>query len=75
MGSDRRDGRLDGRRGSVAVRDGINPVSALTCDHDDRAFVAPFASTGLNYLNARYMDPALGVFISVDPLVAQTRSA
>ncbi len=27
-------------------------------------------TTGLNYLNNRYQDPQLGVFISVDPLVA-----
>lgn len=30
---------------------------------------------GLSYLNARYQDPQLGVFISVDPLVAATRQA
>jgi RHS repeat-associated protein len=29
-------------------------------------------TTGLNYLNNRYHDPALGVFISVDPLVGAT---
>jgi RHS repeat-associated protein len=30
-------------------------------------------ATNLNYLNNRYHDPALGVFISVDPLVSSTR--
>ena len=30
-------------------------------------------TTGLNYLNARYQDPVLGMFISVDPLVSMTR--
>ncbi len=32
-------------------------------------------TTGLTYLNNRYMDPALGRFISVDPLVDMTRDA
>jgi RHS repeat-associated protein len=32
-------------------------------------------TTGLTYLNARYLDPALGRFISVDPLVDVTRDA
>ena len=32
-------------------------------------------TTGLNYLNARYQDPVLGMFVSVDPLVAMTRQA
>ena len=31
-----------------------------------------FTRTGLVYLNNRYHDPTLGVFISVDPLVSQT---
>ena len=29
-------------------------------------------TTGLNYLNNRYQDPATGVFLSVDPMVAVT---
>ena len=29
-------------------------------------------STGLDYLNNRYYDPTLGIFLSVDPLVAKT---
>jgi RHS repeat-associated protein len=39
-----------------------------------RGFVAQTEddTTGLNYLNNRYHDPALGVFISVDPLVSKT---
>jgi RHS repeat-associated protein len=39
-------------------------------DHD---FLGqPEDPTGLNYLNNRYHDPAIGAFISVDPLVAKT---
>ena len=29
-------------------------------------------TSGLNYLNNRYYDPSIGVFLSVDPLVAKT---
>jgi RHS repeat-associated protein len=32
-------------------------------------------ATGLDYLNNRYLDPTLGRFISVDPLLATTRDA
>jgi RHS repeat-associated protein len=32
-------------------------------------------TTGLTYLNNRYMDPTLGRFVSVDPLVSVTRDA
>jgi RHS repeat-associated protein len=32
-------------------------------------------TTGLTYLNARYLDPVLGRFISVDPLIDLTRDA
>jgi RHS repeat-associated protein len=43
----------------------------------DRGFLNQIedATTGLDYLNNRYLDPALGRFISVDPLVAMTHSA
>jgi RHS repeat-associated protein len=43
----------------------------------DRGYIGQHTdqTTGLNYLNARYLDPVLGRFISVDPLVASTRDA
>jgi RHS repeat-associated protein len=33
------------------------------------------ATTGLDYLNARYLDPTLGRFISVDSIIAKTHDA
>ncbi len=42
---------------------------------DDHGFLGqPTDSTGLDYFNNRYYDPATGQFMSVDPLVASTRT-
>lgn len=46
-------------------------ANAMPTDH---GFVGQIEDdgTGLNYLNNRYQDPTLGVFISVDPLATKT---
>lgn len=43
----------------------------------DRGFLGQETDTaaGLSYLNNRYYDPAVGMFLSVDPLVAETGEA
>jgi RHS repeat-associated protein len=48
---------------------GLRGVDAI--GSTDRGFLGQIedTSTGLNYLNARYQDPSLGRFVSVDPLV------
>src|SRR5437588_8170727 len=34
-----------------------------------------YSETGFIYLRARYLDPAMGIFLSVDPALPQTRDA
>ena len=47
--------------------------NTVTFTNTDRGFLnQPHDTTGLVYLNNRYMDPQLGHFISVDPLVGKT---
>jgi RHS repeat-associated protein len=50
---------------------------SATIGSTDRGFIGQTEddTTGLNFLNARYMDPILGRFASVDPLVVGTRDA
>jgi RHS repeat-associated protein len=50
------------------------PRGATSITATDRGYIGQYedTATNLNYLNNRYMDPALGVFLSVDPLVAKT---
>jgi RHS repeat-associated protein len=50
------------------------PRSAASIAGTERGYIGQYedAATGLSYLNNRYMDPQLGVFLSVDPLVAKT---
>jgi RHS repeat-associated protein len=53
---------------------GLRGTDALTST--DHGFLDQIEdATGLDYLNARYLDPILGRFISVDPLVSVTGSA
>jgi RHS repeat-associated protein len=53
--------------GELREGDGVNDRAFLNQVHD--------ADIGLHYLNARYYNPAIGQFISVDPLVATTGEA
>jgi RHS repeat-associated protein len=47
--------------------------STTTLTASDRQFLGqPKDTSGLAYLNNRYYDPTVGVFVSVDPLVATT---
>ena len=49
------------------------PRNAVTFTNTDHGYLnQPTDTTGLTYLNNRYYDPQLGVFASVDPLVAKT---
>jgi RHS repeat-associated protein len=62
-----------GAAAPLAVRayEPYGQVRAQTGDTaTDRGFIGQIedASTGLSYLNARYYDPAVGIFISTDPL-------
>jgi len=51
-------------------------VSCATITPTDVSIAGRTGSTsGLVYLNNRYHDPQLGVFISVDPLVVKTGEA
>jgi RHS repeat-associated protein len=54
---------------------GLRGADAITTT--DRGFLGQTedTATGLDYLNARYHDPTLGKFVSVDPLVDVTRDA
>jgi RHS repeat-associated protein len=63
------------RRGTTTQgQPGTNPNDNITST--ERGFLGQTEdTTGLDYLNNRYHDPTLGNFISVDPLVAVTRSA
>jgi RHS repeat-associated protein len=65
----------------VAIKNRYLPYGGLrgtdnmvTTDHGFLGQVED-AATGLDYLNNRYLDPTLGRFISVDPLVSSTRDA
>ena len=59
--------------GTVACRDKYTPfgetVSAISCSEDLAGFTGHIKdkSTGLNYMQARYYDPTIGRFLSVDP--------
>ena len=56
----------------------MTTLSRMSGDHHDAAGLATEytdAETGFVYLPARYYDPAMGQFISRDPLVALTGSA
>jgi RHS repeat-associated protein len=50
--------------GEIREGEGVNDRAFLNQVHD--------ADIGLHYLNARYYNPAIGQFISVDPLVEST---
>jgi RHS repeat-associated protein len=62
------------RRGSNLAASGTNSNDQITTT--DHGFLGQVEdNTGLDYLNNRYHDPALGRFVSVDPLVAVTLDA
>ncbi|MEK7411770.1 MAG: RHS repeat-associated core domain-containing protein, partial [Planctomycetota bacterium] len=50
------------------------PRGTASITATDRGYIGQYedTTTGLNYLNNRYHDPTLGVFLSVDPLVSVT---
>jgi RHS repeat-associated protein len=50
------------------------PRGTTSIASTDRGYIGQYedTATGLSYLNNRYHDPTLGVFLSVDPLVAST---
>jgi RHS repeat-associated protein len=62
------------RRGSNLAASGTNSNDNITTT--DHGFLGQVEdNTGLDYLNNRYLDPALGRFISVDTLVSVTHDA
>jgi RHS repeat-associated protein len=53
---------------------GTDRTSGVATTASDHGFLgAPKESTGLTYLDARYLDPQAGIFTRVDPLVIRTR--
>jgi RHS repeat-associated protein len=63
------------RRGTTPGRADTNPNDRITAT--DHGFLGQVedGTTGLSYLNNRYLDPTLGRFVSVDPIVDVTRDA
>ncbi|CAB4924327.1 unannotated protein [freshwater metagenome] len=58
------------RKRYLPYGDDRNAVAFTGTDH--RFLGQPDDTTGLTYLNNRYYDPTVGVFVSVDPLVGRT---
>ena len=72
----RQRGDLDGYRGGVVHTSDIRSRrgSRPHATGDLLALVFPLEPTGFYYLRARYYDPAIGQFLTVDPEVATTLS-
>jgi RHS repeat-associated protein len=51
-----------------------NPRGATSIGSTEKGYIGQYedTATGLNYLNNRYYDPQLGIFLSFDPLVDKT---
>jgi RHS repeat-associated protein len=54
---------------------GLRGADAITTTDHGFLNQVEDATTGLDYLNARYLDPVLGRFISVDPIIEKTQDA